>query len=139
MLRRQRPAPHRQQAGQFAGVLVVFRPLKGFARFLQLVLIVRVGAVHTARLERLQRALRPLAAVDACRPEKHDRVLDLLAFETAERFEVLGQEADRTRLVAVKKLLVLVRERLLRHSRQFTTSCGGYSRPSAPSAMMRLR
>ena len=117
VLGRQRRLHVGQQARQLARVLVVARPLDApCATSAARASIVLVGVAHAARLQRLQRALGPLAAVDARRPEEHDRVLDLLVLEAAQRLEVLGQDADRPRLVALEKLRVQVRERLLRHN-----------------------
>ena len=59
--------------------------------------------------------LRRVAAVDAGRSEEHDRVLNLLIREAAERFEIFGQDANRPRIGAFEELPVLVCERLLRH------------------------
>ena len=115
ILRRQRAAPRRQQARQLARFLVVARPLERLARLRQLGLIVLVGAVYAASPERAQRPLGALAAVDAGRSEEHDRVLNLLIREAAERFEIFRQDANRPRIGALEELPVLVCERLLRH------------------------
>ena len=74
-----------------------------------------VGVVHAARPQRAQRPLGALAAVDAGRSEEHDRVLNLLILEAAQRLEILGEDANRPRLGAFEELRVQVRQRLLRH------------------------
>jgi len=68
-----------------------------------------VTIAFTACAQHRQRALRAFAAVDSRRPEKDHGVLDLLLFEAAERLEVLGQNANRTRVPAFEKRLVQVR------------------------------
>src|SRR6185503_11511631 len=73
-----------------------------------------------SRAQRLQRALRPLAAVDACGAEKYDRVLDLLLLETAQRLQVLGEDPDRPRFLTLEELGIQIGDRLLRHEGQFT-------------------
>jgi hypothetical protein len=40
--------------------------------------------------------------------EEHDRVANAFAVESLHRFEVFGKDAQRTRIVAVEELLVLV-------------------------------
>ena len=45
------------------------------------------------------------------RAEEDDGVVDVLAAKTLQRLEVLGEDAQRTRVVAVEELLVLVGER----------------------------
>src|SRR5260221_9090380 len=108
-------APRREQPRQLARFLVVPGPLERLAALAQLHRVEIVGAHFAARPQRLQRPLRTLAAVDARRTEKHDRVLNLLFLEATKRLEIFGQNADGPGVVAVEKLRVLVRERLLRH------------------------
>ena len=48
--------------------------------------------------------------------EEHDRAADLLALERVQRLQVLGEDAQRPRVVAVEERLVLVRERGARDS-----------------------
>jgi hypothetical protein len=51
--------------------------------------------------------------VDAGRSEEHDRILDVLLPEAAERLEVLGQDPDRTCVRALEEFVIVIRERLL--------------------------
>ena len=64
---------------------------------------------HYQGAQREQRPLRPLAAVHSRRSEKHHGVLNLLFLEAAERLEVLGEDADGTRVCAFEKLPIQVR------------------------------
>ena len=68
-----------------------------------------------------QRALGAFPAVDPRGTEEHDGILDLLLLEAPEWLEVFGQKAKRPRFVALEKLGMHVRQRLLRHKRHFTT------------------
>ena len=111
-----RLTPRREQPRQLARVLVVARPLDRLARSHELGLELRVGVPHAAGAQRLQRALRALAAVHAGRSEKDHGVLDLLLLEAPQRFQVFGENADRPRFGAFEKLLIQIRERLLRHT-----------------------
>jgi hypothetical protein len=45
-----------------------------------------------------------LPAVHARRSEEDDRVLDVLVLEAAQRLEILGEDPDRARLVALQEL-----------------------------------
>src|SRR5262245_51920955 len=105
----ERQAPEREQPRELARLLVVARPFDRLARLRQLALVALVGVAHAARSQRPQRALRALAAVDARRTEEDDGVLDLLFPETPQRLEVLRQDADRARLLALEKLRIEVR------------------------------
>ena len=127
VLRLQRVTPCRQQPRQLSRVLVVARPFDRLARSRELGLELRVGVLHAAGAQRLQRAFGALAAVDAGRSEKHDRVLDFLLLEASQRFEVFGENAYRTGFGAFEKLLKQVRERL-RHAPAHSIRC--YDRPS---------
>ncbi len=113
----QRDRPRREQPRQLARIFVEPRPLERLATLSQLrfVLVAQAFAVFAPRAQRLQRPLSALAAVDARRSEKDDRVLDLLFLEAAKRLEVFSEDTDRSCIVAVEKLRVLVRERLLGH------------------------
>jgi hypothetical protein len=112
--------PGGEQPRQLARLFVVARPLERLAALFQLPLVLLVGVGDAPRAQRLQRALRALAAVDACGSEEHDRVLNFLLFEAAQRLEVLRQDPDRTRFGTLEKLTVQVRHRLLRHKAQCT-------------------
>ena len=82
---------------------------------MQLGLELRVGVPDAPGAQRLQRALRALAAVDAGRAEKHHRILNLLLLEAPQRFQVFGENADRPRFVAFEKFGVQIRQ-WLRHT-----------------------
>jgi hypothetical protein len=60
-----------------------------------------------------ERALGVHPAVDARRSEKDDGVLDVLGLEPTKGLQVLGEDADRARLVAFEKLEAVVRQRLM--------------------------
>src|SRR5262249_23281458 len=115
ILRLQRLGPRREQPRELARLLVVARPLDRLAAASQLFLVGAVRVLDAPRAQTLERAFGPLAAADARRAEEDDRVLDFLLPESAQRLQVLGQDPDRSRLRALQKLLVQIRERLLRH------------------------
>src|SRR5215470_15629840 len=92
----ERQAPLGEQARELARFLVVARPFDRALALGQLGLILLVGIALAARTQRAQRALGPLAAVDARRSEEHHRVLNLLFFEAAQRLEILRENPDRT-------------------------------------------
>jgi hypothetical protein len=69
-----------------------------------------------------ERGLRVLTAVDARRSEKHDGVLDVLHAEPPQRFQVLGQDPDRTGFLAVEELPIEIGEGL--HSAIIEGQCG---------------
>src|SRR5262249_26272005 len=127
----QRQRPRRQHPRELARFLVVARPLERLAALPQLALIVLVGVAHAARPQRLQRALRAFAAVDARRSEEDDGVLNLLILEAPQRLEVLRQDADRPGLGALEELQVQIRHQLLRHNGNLPSEC--YD-PPAPGA-----
>src|SRR5262249_35024821 len=111
----QRLGPRREQPRQLARLLVVARPLERLAAAPQLLLVGLVRVLDAPRAQTLQRAFGALAAVHARRAEEDDGILDFLLPESLQRLEVLGQDPDRSRLRALQKLLVQIRERLLRH------------------------
>src|SRR5207249_10431100 len=47
---------------------------------------------------------------EPCGAEEHDRVANVFVVESVQRFEVLGEDAQGTRIVAIEELLVLVGE-----------------------------
>src|SRR5438874_10270410 len=100
MLRGQADGPGRQEPGKLARLFVIAGPLDGLLRLVELRHVLLVGVPLAPRLERVQRALGPLAAVDARRPEEDHRVLNLLLLEPSERLEIFRQDAYRARLVA---------------------------------------
>ena len=53
--------------------------------------------------------------MDARRAEEDHRVLDVLRFESTQRFEVLGEDTERASFLALEKLLVPVSKRLGMH------------------------
>src|SRR5437762_744774 len=109
-------APRREQPRQLTRLLVVPGPLERLAALAQLHRVEVLGPDFAARPQGLQRPLCALAAIHARRTEKDDRVLNLLFLEATERLEIFSDDADGTGVVAVEKLRVLVRERLLRHA-----------------------
>src|SRR5205823_5332940 len=109
-------APRREQPRQLARLLVVPGPLERLAALAQLQRVEVLGPDFAARPQRLQRPLCALAAVHASRAKEDDGVLNLLLLEATERLEIFSDDADGTGVVAVEKLRVLVRERLLRHA-----------------------
>src|SRR5262245_3914712 len=111
----ERQAPLRQQTRQLARFFVIARPFDRALPLGQLGLILLVGVALAARAQGAQRAFGPFAAVDARRSEEHDRILDLLFLETAERLEILRENSDRTRFRTFEKLPVQIRERLMGH------------------------
>src|SRR5947209_18032457 len=113
---RQRHAPRREQPRELARFLVVPGPLERLAALPQLDRVQVLGPDFAARPQRLQRPLCALAAVHASRAKEDDGVLNLLLLEATERLEILSDDADGTGVVAVEKVWVLVRERLLRHA-----------------------
>ena len=115
--------PRGEQPRELPRVLVVARPLEGLAALAQFGLVLRVGLVHAARPQRLQRALGALAAVDPRRSEEDDGVLDLLLLESAQRLEVLGEDPDRPGLVAFEEVRVEIRERLLTYRANLPSEC----------------
>ena len=68
-----------------------------------------------------KRRFRMLAAVDAGRAEKHHGVLDVLCPEPAQRFEIFGEDSERTGFLAVEKFTIEIRERL--HSAIIKAQC----------------
>ena len=114
--------PRGEEPGELPRVFVVARPLEGLAALGQFGLVLRVDLVHAARPQRLQRALRAVAAVDPRRPEEDDGVLNLLLLESPQRLEVLREDADRPGLVAFEEVRVEVRERL-RHTGNLPSEC----------------
>src|SRR4029434_2731902 len=95
-----------QQPGELARLLVVARPLDRLAPADEMLVGVPAALPHHLPHQGLERRLRLLAAVDARGSEKNDSVLDALRLEAAQRLEVLGEDADRTRLVAVEEVLI---------------------------------
>jgi hypothetical protein len=63
----------------------------------------------------VERSLRVLAAVNARRSEEYDCILDVLGLEPAQRLQVLGQDADRTGVLALEKGGIEIRLSLLAH------------------------
>ena len=68
-----------------------------------------------APLEPFERFARLLRAVNARRAEEDHRVLDVLRLESAQRFEILGEDTKRASFLALEKLLVPVSKRLGMH------------------------
>ena len=102
-------------AAHFCRDTTNLRPFDGLARSFELGCVVLVRAVDAPGAQRRERAERAIAGIDARRPEKDHRVLDLLSAEAFERLEILGENPDGPRLIAVEKVLVFVRVWLLRH------------------------
>ena len=76
-------------------------------------------AIQLAAIERRQLARRGFAAADARRSEEHHRVANAFLPEAAMRLEVLGEDANRSRLVALEKIGEHVGQRL----RGLRTTC----------------
>ena len=69
--------------------------------------------------------MRQHAARNPRRPEKDDRILDVVGSEPAQRIQVLRKDAERTRVRAMKKLNVFVRERMVDgHQKTVSSSTG---------------
>ena len=62
-------------------------------------LVHRLAAGPEAALERRQRLLGVLAAVNPRRAEEDDRVLDVLRLEAPKRLEILGENPQRARFL----------------------------------------
>ena len=62
-----------------------------------------------------KRVLRDVAAVNARGPEKDHGVLDVLQLEAALRLQVLGEDADRTGILAFQERVIQVSLRLRTH------------------------
>jgi hypothetical protein len=73
-------------------------------------------------LQGCQRLLRTLAASRACRSEEDDRVLDVLRAEAAERLEILGENPDRPRLLALEEFRHEIGQRLRVHDVEHSIS-----------------
>ncbi len=78
------------------------------------VLHARLGPLMTL-LQPGQRRLGVRAALDSGGSEEHDRILDLLGLETAERLEILCKNADGPGLFALEKLAIQVGKVMIRH------------------------
>src|SRR5262249_54809259 len=112
--RLEREAPLRQLVRKLAGVFVVSRPFERLAASLQRRRMLR-GLRMVPALKALERALGLNAAVDARGAEKDDGVLDVLRFQPPQRLQVLRDDPDRTRVVALQERGIHVRERLFVH------------------------
>src|SRR5262245_26726930 len=70
---------------------------------------------HESAFEPLERLACLLWTVDPRRAEEDDGVLNVLRLESPQRFQVLGENAQRARLFALEKLLTSIREWLGLH------------------------
>src|SRR5262245_3468321 len=108
--------PLGEERRQLARLLVVPRPLHRLLHPAQ-VIVCSCGALAAKTTkEPLHRLFGVFTTVNPCRAEEHDGVLDVLHFEAAERLEVLGKYAKGTRLFAVEKVRIEIREWLRRHA-----------------------
>ena len=63
-----------------------------------------------------------LAAEDARRAEEDDRVLDVLRLESPQRLELLREDSDGPRFLAVEKLLVVEGQLRFEHDRNVSSA-----------------
>ena len=137
VLEAERQAPLGQQMGQAPGVLVVARHRHGAPgpRQRQALRLGRPGggrrpgrapaagaALEQLLLEPAEGVVGLLAAADPGRAEEHDRVLDVLRLEAAQRLQVLGHDADRPGFIALEKGGVEKRQLLVRHGGENVSS-----------------
>jgi hypothetical protein len=110
--------PFRQHPCERAGVLVIFRPLDRLATAGE-VLVHRLAPRPEATLERRERLFGMLATVNPRRAEEDDGVLNVLRLETAQRFEILGENPQWPCFFRFEKFLVAIRERLRVHAEDY--------------------
>jgi hypothetical protein len=102
--------PFRQQLRELTGLFVIPRPLDCLAPHSQLRLHLGCWSSLQAIGETRHVRIGMLTTVDPSRAEEDDRVLDVLLLKPPQGLEVLRQNPQGARFVAVKKLAVVVRQ-----------------------------
>ena len=113
----ERLRPLGDQPRQLARLLVIAGPLHRLAPTRQVRVAARPGPRAEAAFEPLERLFGAFTAVDARRAEEDHGVLDVLRLESTERFEILGEDAERAGFFAVEEFRIGVRQRLRMHHR----------------------